>query len=418
MRSQPNRAKITPELVQTVMPGDKVFDINDTEVKGFMLRVRPNGDKSYFFRYRNKDGLNRTLKIASVGQDQFTPRKARDAAIKLSGAVKDGHDPQAEKRDSKQQSNAERSEPTLREYLDNQYKDHVVTHHRTGDTNYRRIVACSGDLLKKKLKLITPKDVDLWKASRLMNGAKKSTVDRDTGSLRAAFTKAVEWGLIPDSPFKNVKAFNEDNKRIRYLSDAEEGLLRAVLDDREEKMRTERDSANKFRLARGYEPFPEYGAYVDHLKPMVILSMNSGLRQGELFKLRWESVDLERGMMTVTAKTTKADKTRHVPLSAEAQRILEAWGKQTSKSGLVFPGRDDKPFVDVKTAWNRLLLDAGIKDFHWHDLRHHFASRLVMRGVDLNTVRELMGHGDIKMTLRYAHLAPEHKKAAIAMAFG
>jgi site-specific recombinase XerD len=84
----------------------------------------------------------------------------------------------------------------------------------------------------------------------------------------------------------------------------------------------------------------------------------------------------------------------------------------------VFAGKDGKSFVDIKTAWNKLLRDAGISDFHWHDLRHHFASRLVMRGVDLNTVRELMGHGDIKMTLRYAHLAPEHKKAAIRMAFG
>jgi site-specific recombinase XerD len=69
---------------------------------------------------------------------------------------------------------------------------------------------------------------------------------------------------------------------------------------------------------------------------------------------------------------------------------------------------------DVNTSWGNVLVDAKIENFRWHDMRHHFASHLVMAGVDLNTVRELLGHADLKMTLRYAHLAPEHKAAAVA----
>jgi integrase len=83
-------------------------------------------------------------------------------------------------------------------------------------------------------------------------------------------------------------------------------------------------------------------------------------------------------------------------------------------TGYVFPGAEGERLIDVKTAWKSLLRVAGVTGFRFHDLRHTFASRLVMAGVDLNTVRELLGHADLKMTLRYAHLAPEHKAAAVA----
>lgn len=91
------------------------------------------------------------------------------------------------------------------------------------------------------------------------------------------------------------------------------------------------------------------------------------------------------------------------------------WKHINKCEGLVFQSiKTGTAFSHVKKSWARVLEKAKIKNFRWHDMRHHFASKLVMAGVDLNTVRELLGHSDIKMTLRYAHLAPEHEANAVA----
>jgi len=117
-------------------------------------------------------------------------------------------------------------------------------------------------------------------------------------------------------------------------------------------------------------------------------------------------------IITVQAGNAKNGRQRHLPLNVEALSVVTKWHRQTNGQGQVFEPQD------VKKGWNALLDEAGIAAFRFHDLRHHFASRLVMEGVDLNTVRELLGHSDLKMTLRYAHLAPEHLSAAVAKLAG
>ena len=138
------------------------------------------------------------------------------------------------------------------------------------------------------------------------------------------------------------------------------------------------------------------------------------MRRGELFNLKWESISLGKASLTIEGANAKSGKTRHIPLNKEAMQVLKDWlGDNKNPAGLVFPSKNGTPLDNVKNSWRNLLQDAKIKDFRWHDMRHHFASKLVMAGVDLNTVRELLGHSDYTMTLRYAHLAPEHKKEAV-----
>jgi len=147
---------------------------------------------------------------------------------------------------------------------------------------------------------------------------------------------------------------------------------------------------------------------------MVLISLNTGLRQGELFNLKWENINFERATLTVTANNAKSGKTRHVPINSTTLQILKNWRMQVQQNKFVFSSKKTgMSFNNVNKAWRSILESAEIENFRWHDMRHHFASKLVMANVDLNTVRELLGHADIKMTLRYAHLAPEHKANAV-----
>lgn len=157
-------------------------------------------------------------------------------------------------------------------------------------------------------------------------------------------------------------------------------------------------------------------AYGDRMTPLITLALKTGMRRGELFDLSWSEVDLKRKTITVLGETAKSSKTRHIPLGPSALEAIKAWRKQSpSTEGRVFPARNGGRLDNVNKSWSGILASAGITNFRWHDMRHDFASKLVMNGVPLNTVRELCGHADLNTTLRYAHLAPDHKAEAIAL---
>ena len=125
---------------------------------------------------------------------------------------------------------------------------------------------------------------------------------------------------------------------------------------------------------------------------------------------------LEAKMLTVVAETAKSGHTRRVPLNAEAFEVLSTWQKRQGKPGsdaLVFPGPSGERMTRIDTAWGSLMKAAGLKNFRLHDCRHHFASKLVQAGVDLYTVKDLLGHSEIAMTERYSHLAPDNLRAAV-----
>lgn len=412
------RENIGVELLRSnkVNSKEKTFEIYDTKLKGFTLKIYPDtvskngevipGAKTYLVRYRLPDGKQtRTV----IGRPTiYTPAQARDKAEMILRSVKDGSVPN----DSKQQVG------TLKEYLEKVYFPWLNENLKTGEQTEARIKNCFPDLMDEKLSDINPRIVEQWRTNKLKSGLSPASINRDLANLRAALSRAVEWEYLQTHPLANkVKPLKIDkNPIIRFLDINEEARLLQAMDTREATIRRERASANEWRRARGYELLPDLKdvTYVDHLKPMVILSMNTGMRRGEVFSLGWKDIDLKRKIATVRGEVAKNSITKHIPLNELALAALKNWQKQT-EGDVVFPGKKNEQFNNTKRSWQSLLKLAKVDHFRWHDMRHHFASKLVMAGVDLNTVRELLGHSDIKMTLRYAHLAPEHKAAAVGL---
>jgi integrase len=205
--------------------------------------------------------------------------------------------------------------------------------------------------------------------------------------------------------------------RVRFLSGDEEAALRAALKAREDRLRAERVRFNTWRIERHREPLPERnGDHIDHLRPMVLLALNTGMRRGELFSLTWSAVDLDAGIVTIVAESAKSGQTRRVPLNTEAVNVLTTWRKRQgddAADGLMFPGAGGARLTNITKSWAGVVKAAKLRSFNFHDLRHSFASKLVQRGTDLNTVRELLGHSEIKTTLIYAHLAEGNLRAAV-----
>ena len=401
--------RISAKLADRLPPQERPYEVRDDLLKGFILRIQPSGIKSYICEYARgrRETIGRTSAISAAQARD----RAKDilAAYQINGTVT-----------PKRQF----STTTLTSFINNEYKPWQLANNKRGDEEIERIrKQFLRTLGNKPLIEITPHAIEHWRIKRLESGIKPSTINRQLASLKAALSKAVTWGVIPEHPLANMKLLKVDNNPItRFLSDDEEISLRNALDVRDEETRLKRESANKWRQVRGYKQMKAYTAdeSPDHLKPMVILTMNTGLRRGELFNLRWSNVDLDHRNLTLAGSNTKSGKTRQIPLNDEAIEVLQQWESQSDKKkGLVFTGKSGGKLTDIKKSWRGVLQDAGINNFRWHDLRHHFASRLVMSGVDLNTVRELLGHSTITMTLRYAHLAPEHMADAVAkIAYG
>jgi integrase len=391
--------------VERLQPRAKAYEVPDPGQAGAIWRVQPSNIKSGIAVYGRGKRVTHELHFPSLTPPAHRAwvRKALSEAMDH-GAPLDAK-PKGKAGDVK----------TLEDFLTMRYTE-VIEDRKAKDATLAAIRAVFKDLLDKPLAAITSWHMAQFKARRKKAGIAPATINRDLDRIRAALNSAVKLKLLASNPVVGVDRLKVENERVRYLLADEEKRLRKALIERDTERRQQRASGNAWAKVRGYNARHAWtkDEYTDHLAPLVLVAINTGLRRGELFGLTWGRVNLERAQLEVAASTAKTGKVRHVPLNAEALDVLTRWKRQGSGEGLVFPGGEATRLTNINKAWASLVQAAEIEDFHFHDLRHHFASRLMMTGADLYTVSKLLGHSDPNMTQRYAHLSPEHNAAAVA----
>jgi len=232
---------------------------------------------------------------------------------------------------------------------------------------------------------------------------KDASVNREMACLHHLFSKAVEWDMMEQNPFErgHCLLLKENNKRLRYLTEEE---IRRLLDS-----------------CKG------------HIREIVECALNTGMRRGEILNLKWSQI--RNGFIYL--QKTKTNNARQIPINDDLQRLFEkirTKKEKPKKKNII--GLDGKPVQnrsskseyvfnyhgrqvnEVKRSFKKALEDAGIEDCRFHDLRHTFASHMVMRGASIREVQEILGHKSLTMTVRYAHLSQEHKKKAVNLLNG
>jgi integrase len=361
--------------------------------KGLRLYVGMSGKKTWYVNYR-KPGATKVSQHKIGDADLFSVAQAKEAALEFLGAVV--------RKETPWEKPKVNEALTLEKFIDDVYTQWIKDHRKSWTKTVDMLRSSFSPILKKHIDEISISDIEAWRGKkRTEKGSKASTLNRQAAGLRAALNWAVKRGIIEGHLLGRLERLREDDSetKVRYLLPEERERLFAALDAREAHIKKE-------------------GVFADYLKPMIIVALNTGIRRGSLFKLQWRDIDFREEMLTVRAENAKAGKEIHIPMNETLTNALKAWKAQTGgdEDGLVFTSpKGGGVFTNCRRAWAVVMKAADIKKFRWHDMRHDFASQLVIKGVDLNTVRELMGHADLKMTLRYAHLAPKVKRAAVGL---
>jgi integrase len=213
-----------------------------------------------------------------------------------------------------------------------------------------------------------------------------ASVNREMVTLHHLFSKAVQWEMMEQNPFDRGRTLKlkENNTRIRYL---EEGEIQRLLEECQPKK---------------------------HLHRIVTCALHTGMRRGEILSLKWEQI--RNGFIYL--EKTKTKERREIPINEDLAEVLKEIRREQGLSSPYVFTYAKRTIQVIYTGFNAAVKRAGIEDFRFHDLRHTFASHLVMRGASLKEVQELLGHKNIAMTMRYAHLGEDQKRKAVSLLNG
>lgn len=371
--------KLTKRFIESIVPDpQKPLKFWDDEVRRFGVVVLPSGRRTYCIEYRNANHVQKRVKLGVHGQ--ITLEEARNLAkIKL-GKVAHGED-------LAESVKLGRNMPTVNELAEKYLELHAENKKRSKSIKEDKAML-KNHILKKfgtqKVESVTIQDIQTLHASLNKTPVQSNRI---LSLLSKMFNLSVRWGWRTDNPVSGIEKYHE-NKRTRWLQEDEMERLLKVLD-----------------------------TYPNQTTPNIVrLLLLTGSRKHEVLEATWDQFDLERGVWTKKAHTTKQKKMEHSPLSSSALAILEKIKEQKTDSPFLFPGKiQGKPLQDIKKSWATICKRANVRDCTIHDLRHTFASHLVSSGLSLSIVGKLLGHTQAATTQRYAHLADEPLRAATAL---
>ncbi|ADG17055.1 integrase family protein [Paraburkholderia atlantica] len=379
----------------------KLRDIYDDQLTGFGLRIRPNGSVSFVYRWSAPEGQQKR----TIGRHPaMSVEQARAAAKAFIGRTDHKTDTMSTRVAKHERRTADAklvTMPTVGQYLDGDYRTFWLgtTKSDTPEQNLKNIRRDFPGLIAKRLDEVTRPMMKKWIEARIAAGHKPSGINRTLGAIGGLFTHAVEHEIIGSNPCARLRCKTDPEEEAghgRELTVDEEARLRGALVAREARIREAAELADGRRITN----LPAaHHAFVDHVRPAIIVAINTGLRRSELLRLEWKSVDLKARTITVEPATSKVKRRRVVPMNREAYETLMAWRRQV-KWARVFTDELGRALREVRD-WDEVKRAAQITDFRFMDTRHHTATRMINEGASQYHVQKILGHADSRMTQRY-----------------
>ena len=331
-------------------------------INGIVYRIKNQGNsESWGIEYRDENGKRKQRIV-------FNAQSRGDAVIAFNHKVQEVfnllHGVKSEIKEIK-----------FNEFADLYLRDYAMVAKESGKTDEYRLKRIK-EYFKviDDLREITPLMIQKFRAERLKEGVSKVTTNREIQLLKKMFNVAIEENYLEENPAKKIKLYSElDTVRDRVLSEEEEPRL--------------------------------FSELAEHVRPFALMSLHTGMRKGELHKLMWCNVDLEKRQIKV--EKTKSKKVRFIPINSV---LFDEFSRLKLKKGQeqrVFP------FKYTQTAWENARRRAGLEDLTFHDLRRTFGTRLLEAGVDIVTISKLYGHSSVLVTQRYLHPKDKLSKEAV-----
>lgn len=370
--------KLTKSLLERAKADlDRDHFIWDTELRGFGVRIKASGAKSFIVQYRNREtGRSRRKTIGQFGP-LMTLHQAKEIARGLLADVVRGADPVAAQK-------ARRNAPTMGDLSERYFSEHAEPKKRKNSIRNDRSYLDRHILPRFKAKKV--RDIQAADIQSLHNAlaATPYQANRVLSLLSKLFSLAIRWGIRSDNPVQGIEKFHEE-KRQRWLSDHELSRLTTALEEHPNQV----------------------------LADAIRLQLLTGSRIGEILTATWADFDLESGVWTKPSHHTKQKRAEHLPLSNAAQMLLRDLQSKRSAHVYLFANpKTELPYKDIKHFWSSVTRAAKLENYRVHDNRHTHASHLVSSGMSLAIVGRLLGHTNPLTTQRYAHLADDPLREA------